>query len=90
MGLSVFLCNRVWCFSFDVVGDPVAVVDGQGVEYGFPAVGFCGEVGAVLVFGGGDEVEDFEGGLLVGEVPSVAHRQKLSTGLVQIRVMVKA
>ena len=56
-----------------MVGDPVAVVDCQGVQDGFPAVGFAGEVLAVLLFGGGDKVEDLHGGLLVGEVSSVSH-----------------
>ena len=56
-----------------MVGDPVAVVDGQCVQDGLPAVGLAVEVLSVLAFGGGDKVEDFHGGLLVGEVPSVSY-----------------
>ncbi|MXZ14262.1 MAG: alpha/beta fold hydrolase [Acidimicrobiales bacterium] len=73
LGLSDFLCIRLWWFSSDVVGDAVAVVDGQGVEDGFPAVGAADQVGAVLASGGGDKVEDLEGGLFVGEVASMSH-----------------
>ena len=65
MACQTLLCDRLWWFSFGVVGDAVAVVGGQCVEDGFPAVGFAGEVAAVLSSGGGDKVEDLHGGLLV-------------------------
>ncbi|MYA82345.1 MAG: transposase [Acidimicrobiales bacterium] len=53
-GLSDFLCIRQWWFSSDVVGDAVAVVDGQGVQDGFPAVGLADQVGAARTALSGD------------------------------------
>ena len=56
-----------------MVGDVVAVVGGQGVQDVLPAVGLTYQVGAVLVSGGGDEVERLYRGLLVGEVHSMPY-----------------
>ena len=43
-----------------VVGDPVAVVERQGVECGFPAAGFAGHVSAILAGGANDQLEHLE------------------------------
>ena len=53
-------------------GDPVAVVDGEGVEDGPPGVDPAYEVLPVLPLLGGGQVEDLHGRLLGREVPAVA------------------
>ena len=49
-------------------------MDGQGVEDRLPAVDVADEVGTVGSVLVGDEVEHFQCGLLVGEVPSMPDR----------------
>src|SRR5689334_5464839 len=51
--------------------DPVAVVDGQGVQDLLPGVDPPGRVRAVRPPLGGYQVEHLQGGLLVGEMASV-------------------
>jgi hypothetical protein len=53
-------------------GDPVAVVQCQGIEDVLPAVGLAGHVLAILTVLRRDEVEHLQGGLFVGEVAAVA------------------
>jgi hypothetical protein len=53
-----------------VGGDPVAVVDGQGVEDGLPSVDLADRVGPACLSFLSHQVENLEGGLLVGEVGS--------------------
>ena len=52
--------------------DAVAVVDGQGVQDGLPGVDPPGRVRSVRPLLGGNEVEDLERRLFVGEVSAVA------------------
>jgi hypothetical protein len=52
--------------------DAVAVVDGECVQDGFPGVDPPARVGSVLPPFGGNQVQNFQRGLLVGEVASVA------------------
>jgi hypothetical protein len=54
--------------------DAVAVVDGECVEDGLPAVDLAGWVGAVGSPFGGDEVEDLQCRLFGGEVSAVTDR----------------
>jgi hypothetical protein len=54
-----------------VVGDPVAVVDGQRVQDVLPAVDLAGQVLTIRSSLRGDEVEHLQRGLLVREVAAM-------------------
>ena len=60
--------------SVDCGGDSFAVVDGKGIEDLLPAVDFAAEVLSARSPVIGDEVEHLQRGLLVWEMPSMAHR----------------
>ena len=64
---SEFLCIGSWRDSSNVVGDPVAVVDSQGVEDCLPAVGLPGHVGSVPASSRSDQAEDFHRDLSVAK-----------------------
>jgi hypothetical protein len=51
-----------------VVGDSVAVVHGEGVQDGLPAVDPSGHVLTILLSAGGDEVKHLHRLLFVGEM----------------------
>ena len=57
----------------EVVGDAVTVVHGEDVQDGLPAADLAGEVLAVLLLLGGDEVAHFKRGLFSWEVAAVLH-----------------
>ena len=68
------MCKRCGFHWLEVVGDPLAVVNGERVEDGLPAVHPADEILSVLPLLDGGEVEDFHGCSLGREVATVADR----------------